>query len=164
MVGIKGKSFTVAELAAAGVKRISLATSLYRAAMTGLMNAAKEVREHGTFGYLDTSLATPRCTRSCASRPRRRQTRSGPVPERTSRTTMAKTRGTGLLMVWTDIDAEHEAEFNRWYDEEHITRLLAVPGFLCAARYVALKGGRNISRSTSSRTTTCCAARPISTR
>jgi len=59
MVGIKGKSFTVAELTAAGVKRISLATSLYRAAMTGLLNAAKEVREHGTFGYIDTSLATP---------------------------------------------------------------------------------------------------------
>jgi len=59
MVGIKGRSFTVAALAAAGVKRISLATSLYRAAMTGLMSAAKEVREHGTFGYIDTSLATP---------------------------------------------------------------------------------------------------------
>src|SRR4051794_22682078 len=59
MVGIKGRSFTVAALAAAGVKRISLATSLYRAAMTGLFNAAKEVREQGTFGYLDTSLATP---------------------------------------------------------------------------------------------------------
>jgi 2-methylisocitrate lyase-like PEP mutase family enzyme len=59
MVGIKGKSFTVAALTAAGVKRISLATSLYRAAMTGLLNAAKEVREHGTFAYIDTSLATP---------------------------------------------------------------------------------------------------------
>jgi len=59
MVGIKGKSFTVAALASAGVKRISLASSLYRAAMTGLLNAAKEVREHGTFGYLDSSLATP---------------------------------------------------------------------------------------------------------
>jgi 2-methylisocitrate lyase-like PEP mutase family enzyme len=59
MVGIKGRSFSVAARAAAGVKRISLATSLYRAAMTGLFNAAKEVREHGTFGYLDTSLATP---------------------------------------------------------------------------------------------------------
>jgi 2-methylisocitrate lyase-like PEP mutase family enzyme len=55
----KGKSFTVAELVAAGVKRISLATSLYRAAMTGLLKAAKEVREHGTFGYIDTSLAAP---------------------------------------------------------------------------------------------------------
>jgi 2-methylisocitrate lyase-like PEP mutase family enzyme len=59
MVGIKGKSFTIAALSAAGVKRISLATSLYRAAMTGLLNAAKEVREHGTFGYIDRSLATP---------------------------------------------------------------------------------------------------------
>ena len=58
MAAIKGKSFTVTALAAAGVTRISLATSLYRA-MTGLLNAAKEVREHDTFGYIDTSLATP---------------------------------------------------------------------------------------------------------
>jgi 2-methylisocitrate lyase-like PEP mutase family enzyme len=59
MAGIKGKSFTVAALSQAGVKRISLATSLYRAAMTGLLNAAKEVAESGTFGYLDETLATP---------------------------------------------------------------------------------------------------------
>src|ERR1700730_8492230 len=57
------------------------------------------------------------------------------------RTAMAKTRGTGLLMVWTDIDSEFEAEFNRWYDEEHIARLLEVPGFLSAGRYVAVTGG-----------------------
>lgn len=59
MVGIKGKSFSVAELAAAGVKRISLATSLYRAAMNGLLMAAREVQEQGTFGYLDQILTTP---------------------------------------------------------------------------------------------------------
>ena len=59
MVGIKGRSFTKAGLEAAGVKRISLATSLYRAAMTGLLDAAKEVKEKGTFGYLDRSIATP---------------------------------------------------------------------------------------------------------
>ncbi|MBI2772161.1 MAG: isocitrate lyase/phosphoenolpyruvate mutase family protein [Burkholderiales bacterium] len=53
MVGIPGKSFTVAELEAAGVRRISLATSLWRAAMTGLFTAATEVKEQGTFGYLD---------------------------------------------------------------------------------------------------------------
>jgi 2-methylisocitrate lyase-like PEP mutase family enzyme len=58
MAGIKGRSFTVAELAAAGVKRISLATSLYRAAMTGLMTAAAEVAQHGTFGYLDAGMTT----------------------------------------------------------------------------------------------------------
>jgi len=59
MVGIKGRSFTVAELEAAGVRRISLATSLYRAAMSGLVEAAREVKEQGTFGYLDRSLTTP---------------------------------------------------------------------------------------------------------
>src|SRR5262245_1328130 len=59
MVGIKGKSFTVAELEAAGVRRISLATSLYRAAMTALIDAAREVKDKGTFAYLDRSIATP---------------------------------------------------------------------------------------------------------
>src|SRR2546429_651367 len=59
MAGIKGKSFTVAELEAAGVRRISLATSLYRAAMTGMLDAAREVRDKGSFGYLDRAIATP---------------------------------------------------------------------------------------------------------
>jgi len=59
MAGIKGKSFTVAELEAAGARRISLATSLYRAAMSGMLDAAREVRDKGTFGYLDRAIATP---------------------------------------------------------------------------------------------------------
>ncbi len=59
MAGIKGKSFSVAELEAAGVKRISLATSLYRAAMTGLIDAAREVNDKGSFGYLDRAISTP---------------------------------------------------------------------------------------------------------
>jgi 2-methylisocitrate lyase-like PEP mutase family enzyme len=59
MVGIRGKSFTVAELEAAGVKRISLATSLYRAAMSGLVDAAREAKDKGTFGYIDRTMATP---------------------------------------------------------------------------------------------------------
>jgi 2-methylisocitrate lyase-like PEP mutase family enzyme len=58
MAGIKGKSFSVAELAAAGVRRISLATSLYRAAMTGLLGAAREVKDAGQFGFIDRSMAT----------------------------------------------------------------------------------------------------------
>ncbi|HEY6644355.1 isocitrate lyase/phosphoenolpyruvate mutase family protein [Povalibacter sp.] len=53
MVGVPGKSFSKAELEAAGVKRISLATSLHRAAMSGLIAAATEIRDHGTFGYVD---------------------------------------------------------------------------------------------------------------
>jgi 2-methylisocitrate lyase-like PEP mutase family enzyme len=58
MVGIKGKSFSVGELAAAGVRRISLATSLYRAAMTGLLDAACEVKDTGQFGFLDRCVTT----------------------------------------------------------------------------------------------------------
>ncbi|MBT5111184.1 MAG: isocitrate lyase/phosphoenolpyruvate mutase family protein [Rhodospirillaceae bacterium] len=59
MVGVPGKSFPLADLAAAGVRRVSLATSLYRAAMTGLIDAATEAKESGTFGYVDTSIPTP---------------------------------------------------------------------------------------------------------
>jgi len=59
MAGIKGKSFSVSELAAAGVKRISLATSLYRAAMTGFLDAAREVQATGTFNFLDACVSSP---------------------------------------------------------------------------------------------------------
>jgi 2-methylisocitrate lyase-like PEP mutase family enzyme len=58
MVGIKGKSFSVSELAAAGVKRISLATSLYRAAMTGFLDAARQVKDRGQFDFLDGCVTT----------------------------------------------------------------------------------------------------------
>jgi 2-methylisocitrate lyase-like PEP mutase family enzyme len=58
MVGIRGKSFSVAELAAAGVRRISLAASLYRAAMSGLVDAAREIHASGTFGYLDRTMTS----------------------------------------------------------------------------------------------------------
>jgi hypothetical protein len=54
---------------------------------------------------------------------------------------MAAKKGTGLLMVWAEVPAEQEAEFNRWYNEEHLAERLAVPGFLAAARYEAVKGG-----------------------
>ena len=59
MAGIKGKSFPVKELEAAGVRRISVATSFYRAAMSGLLEAAREVKQGGSFGYLERSLTTP---------------------------------------------------------------------------------------------------------
>jgi 2-methylisocitrate lyase-like PEP mutase family enzyme len=59
MVGIQGKSFSVSELTAAGVRRISLATSLYRAAMTGLLDAARQVKDTGQFGFLDRCATTP---------------------------------------------------------------------------------------------------------
>jgi 2-methylisocitrate lyase-like PEP mutase family enzyme len=53
MAGMRGTSFPLAELAAVGVRRVSLSTSLYRAAITGLLAAAREAREAGTFGYVE---------------------------------------------------------------------------------------------------------------
>ncbi len=49
---------TIAELEAAGVRRISLATSLYRAAMTGLRDAARDVVQTGTLAFTDRIMTS----------------------------------------------------------------------------------------------------------
>lgn len=48
--------------------------------------------------------------------------------------------GKGMLLTSMDIDAAHEAEFNRWYDREHLEERVAIEGFLEARRYVAHVG------------------------
>ena len=50
-------------------------------------------------------------------------------------------KGRGIFLVYVDIDAQHDKEFNEWYNTEHLPELLAVPGILAAARYQAVKGG-----------------------
>src|SRR5438874_726265 len=37
--------------------------------------------------------------------------------------TMTAKKGRGLLMVWADVPADKEAEFNRWYNEEHLAEI-----------------------------------------
>lgn len=54
---------------------------------------------------------------------------------------MADKKGTGLMMVWMDVPADKEEEFNHWYNEEHLPELLAIPGVLNAARYEAVSSG-----------------------
>ncbi|HJO82006.1 MAG TPA: DUF4286 family protein [SAR202 cluster bacterium] len=54
---------------------------------------------------------------------------------------MAAKKGTGLLMVWTEVPAELEEEYNRWYNEEHVAERLSVPGILNAARYEVVTTG-----------------------
>jgi len=48
--------------------------------------------------------------------------------------------GKGMLLTSMNIDAAHEAEFNRWYDREHLEERVAIDGFLEARRYVAHDG------------------------
>jgi len=47
----------------------------------------------------------------------------------------------GLLLMMTDIDPANEADFNRWYEEEHLDERLKIPGFINARRFTALEGG-----------------------
>jgi hypothetical protein len=48
--------------------------------------------------------------------------------------------GKGMLLTSMDIDPSDEAEFNRWYDREHLEERVAIEGFLEARRYVAHEG------------------------
>ena len=48
--------------------------------------------------------------------------------------------GKGMLLTSMNVDAADEAEFNRWYDREHLEERVAIPGFLEARRYVAHEG------------------------
>jgi uncharacterized protein (TIGR02118 family) len=45
-----------------------------------------------------------------------------------------------LFMVRANVDAEHEAAFNRWYDEEHVHDVARLPGCVRAARYRVVEG------------------------
>lgn len=45
-----------------------------------------------------------------------------------------------LFVACGDVPPEHEQEFNRWYDEEHIPLLCKVPGVLGARRFFAAAG------------------------
>jgi len=48
--------------------------------------------------------------------------------------------GKGMLLTSMDIDPSDEAEFNRWYDREHLEERVAIDGFLEARRYIAHQG------------------------
>ena len=48
--------------------------------------------------------------------------------------------GKGMLLTSMDIDLEHEEDFNRWYDREHLEERVAIEGFIEARRYVAEEG------------------------
>ncbi len=43
--------------------------------------------------------------------------------------------GGTVLVVMMDVDPEHEEEFNRWYDDEHLPERLEIPGYVSARRF-----------------------------
>jgi 2-methylisocitrate lyase-like PEP mutase family enzyme len=56
IMGIKGAPFSVSQLAALGVKRISVGSSLSRAALGAFVRAANEIKERGTFTFANDAL------------------------------------------------------------------------------------------------------------
>jgi len=56
LMGLKGVSLSVSELAALGVRRISVGSALCRAALAAFVRAAQEIRDHGTFRFADDAL------------------------------------------------------------------------------------------------------------
>lgn len=51
VMGLSGATFSLAELGDLGVKRVSLGSSLARAAFGALLRASREVRDSGTFTF-----------------------------------------------------------------------------------------------------------------
>lgn len=48
----------------------------------------------------------------------------------------------GMLFVATDVGAADEADFNDWYDREHVEERARIDGFISAARYQSVRGGK----------------------
>jgi 2-methylisocitrate lyase-like PEP mutase family enzyme len=57
LMGLQGATFSVEELAAAGVKRISVGGSFARAALGAFVRAAREVKDKGTFTYATEAIS-----------------------------------------------------------------------------------------------------------
>ena len=57
VMGLAGARFSLSELSALGVKRVSVGSALARASFGALIDAAKEMREHGTFAFADHAVA-----------------------------------------------------------------------------------------------------------
>jgi len=57
LVGAKGIRLSLEQLSRAGVKRVSVGSALSRAALGAFLQGAREMREHGTFGFADEAVS-----------------------------------------------------------------------------------------------------------
>ena len=63
LMGLQGATYSVEELAAAGVKRISVGGSFARAALGAFLRAAREVKDKGTFTYAQDAISHAEVTK-----------------------------------------------------------------------------------------------------
>src|SRR5260370_1233658 len=57
VMGLQGVQLSLADLSAIGVRRVSVGSALSRAALGAFLRAAREMREHGTFGFADEAVS-----------------------------------------------------------------------------------------------------------
>ena len=43
--------------------------------------------------------------------------------------------GNTILVVMMDVEPGHEAEFDRWYNEEHLPERMEIAGYVSARRF-----------------------------
>jgi 2-methylisocitrate lyase-like PEP mutase family enzyme len=68
IMGLKGAPFSVDQLAAAGVRRISVGSALARAGLGAFLRAAREVKARGTFTFADDAATFAELDRFMPSR------------------------------------------------------------------------------------------------
>lgn len=62
LMGLRGAQFSLEELSAVGVKRISVGSALCRTALGAFLRAAREMRDHGTFNFAKDAAAAAEIT------------------------------------------------------------------------------------------------------
>jgi 2-methylisocitrate lyase-like PEP mutase family enzyme len=62
LMGLQGARLSLAELSAIGVKRISVGSTLARAALGAFLRASREMKEHGTFNFADDAVPSREIT------------------------------------------------------------------------------------------------------
>jgi 2-methylisocitrate lyase-like PEP mutase family enzyme len=57
VMGLQGVAWSLADLSAIGVRRVSVGSALSRAALGAFLRAAREMREHGTFAFAEEAVS-----------------------------------------------------------------------------------------------------------
>ena len=62
------------------------------------------------------------------------------MPERHGESPTTQPIGSAVLVVTMEVDPADEAEFNRWYNEQHLPERMEIPGYISARRFKLIEG------------------------
>jgi 2-methylisocitrate lyase-like PEP mutase family enzyme len=73
LMGLQGVQLSLDELSAMGVKRVSVGSALCRTALSAFLNAAAEMKQHGTFSFARPAATTKEISEMFAAAPNEAQ-------------------------------------------------------------------------------------------